>query len=226
MRTAVLSACIGSFLAAFLATGQSKHRDFLTTDEANQIRNVQEPNDRMALYIHFAKQRLDQISQLVQTNKPGRSALIHDLLEDYTKILDALGSVSDDALKHHYDLTKGNTVMKHDSTEMLEQLQKIQDSAPKDIARYDFVLMDAINATSDSLVAAREAPADREAEIAAEEKKAKEDRLANMTPQDAAAERAADKKKADEAADKKKKAPTLLRPGEKLPDSAVPPPTR
>ena len=227
MRSALFSACVASFCAAFLVSGQSnRNRDFLTTDEANQIRNLQEPNERIALYLHFARQRVDQVKQLVAREKAGRSALIHDLLEDYTKILDAAASVSDDALRHRYDLTKGNQAMVRESSAMLLQLQAIRDAAPKDLDRYDFVLMDAISATSDSLDASRQSPQDRTAELAAEEKKAKEDRLANMTPEDAAAERAADKKKADEAAEKKKKAPTLLRPGESLPDSAVKPAER
>src|SRR5580700_7342451 len=139
MRTAILSACVLSFCAAFFgaglfqAAGQTKH-DFLTNDEANQIRLMQDPNDRLVLYLHFAKQRLDQVSQLLAKDKAGRSALIHDLLDDYTKIMDAMGTVSDDAVRRRLDIAKGNTLVAHDTREMLEQLQKIQESAPKDIA--------------------------------------------------------------------------------------------
>jgi hypothetical protein len=219
MRTAILCACALSFFAVFFAAGQSKH-DFLTTDEANQVRNAQEPNERLALYLHFAKQRLDQVSQLLAKDKAGRSALIHDLLDDYAKIMDAIGTVSDDAVRNHWDIAKGSDAVAHETRAMLEQLQKIQDSEPKDIARYDFMLKEAIDATSDNQDAAHETPQDRAAAIAEQEKEKKAEQRANMTPEQKATAQAADQKKAEE----KKKAPTLLRPGETLPPSAVGPP--
>jgi hypothetical protein len=222
MRTAILAACALSFCAAFFgadlfkAAGQAK-RDFLTTDEANQVRNIQEPNDRLVLYVHFAKQRLDQVSQLLAKDKAGRSALIHDLLEEYTKIMDAIGTVSDDAVRHKWDIAKGNTTLAVESRTMLQQLQKIQETAPKDMARYEFALKEAIDATSDNEDAAHLSSSDRIAEIAAEEKEKKAEQRANMTPEEKAVAQAADEKKAAE----KKKAPTLLKPGEALPPTAV-----
>jgi hypothetical protein len=222
MRTAILFACILSFCAAFFASGQTNKRDFLTSDEANQIRNIQEPNQRVVLYLHFAKQRLDQVSQLMIKEKPGRSALIHDLLEDYGKIVDAIGAVTDDGLRRHLDLAKGYQAIAHDDKENLEQLQKIADSQPKDLARFEFVLTDAIEATTGSYEDAKLTPQDRAQQVAEREKAAKEERLANMTPDEVAAEKAAAQKKADENA-QKKKAPSLLRPGEALPPTAVGP---
>jgi hypothetical protein len=219
MRTAIVTAFLVSFCGAFFAFGQTNKHDFLTTDEANQIRNIQEPNQRVALYLHFAKQRLDQISQLMLKEKAGRAVLIHDLLEDYGKIVDAIAAVTDDGLRRHLDLTKGFQAIAHDSKENLEQLQKISDSQPKDLARFEFALMEAIDATTDSYADAKITPEDRSEKAKEQEKKAKEERLANMTPEEAATQKAADDKKAAE----KKKAPSLLRPGEAPPPSAVGP---
>lgn len=219
MRASVVSAWLLSFCAAFLLSGQTNKRDFLTTDEANQIRDIQEPNARVVLYLHFAKQRVDQISQLMEKEKPGRAALIHDLLEDYTKIMDAIADVTDDGLRRRIDLTKGYQAIAGDAKTNLELLQKIDDSQPKDIERFDFVLKDAIEATTQSYADAKLTPDERKQQVAEEQKREKESELANMTPEEAAAQKAADAKKAEE----KKKAPTLLRPGESLPPSAVGP---
>ena len=113
----------------------AQQRDFLTNDEIDQIREVQEPNTRLKIYIQFARTRIDQITQLAANEKAGRSALIHDLLEDYTKIVEAMDSVADDALVRKVDITLGIQAASAAGNEMLAALKKISGAKPKDIAR-------------------------------------------------------------------------------------------
>ena len=193
-------------LVAGLPLAAQVGRDFLTNDEADQVRLVQEPNERLKLYLVFAKQRVEQVDQLITQNKPGRSVLIHDLLEDYTKIIDAIDTVADDALRRKIALDLGMAATVESERVLLARLQKIQISAPSDMARYDYVLKDAIDTTSDSLELSQADLTGRAASVDAKDKKEKEARTAALTPQESK------DKKEQEKKDAKKKAPTLRRP--------------
>ena len=194
----------------------AQQRDFLTPDETDQLREVQEPNERLGLYSKWALLRLDEVEQMIASAKPGRAAFIHDLLEDYGHIVEAMDTVADDALRRKISIDVGVTALTNSEKNMLARLQKIRDAKPKDLARYEFVLADAIDATQDSLELNQADLPGRAASVAAKEAKEKEERLATMTP-DEVKERKAEEKK---TAPPKKKGPTLMRPGEKLPDSA------
>jgi RNA binding exosome subunit len=189
----------------------AQDRDFLSANEVEQIRQAQEPNERLLLYIHFAKQRMDLVQQYLAKDKPGRSIFIHNTLEDYNKIIEAIDSVSDDALKHNRPIDKGMIAVLNAEKEFLDQLNKIQDSEPRDFERYKFVLAQAIDTTRDSRDLSLEDSHKRSTELAAEEAKEKKDREA-MMPAKEAKER---QKAAQAEGEEKKKTPSLYRPGEK-----------
>jgi hypothetical protein len=193
----------------------AQDRDFLTPDEIDQVRQNQEPNARLALYVHFAKQRIDLLQQYLAKDKPGRSLFIHNTLEDYSQIIDAIDNVSDDALKRHADLDTGTLAVLNAEKDFLDTLNKVQASQPHDFERYKFVLQQAIDATSDSRDVAMEDSKKRGADLSAADAKEKQQREALM-PKKEVTERKQDEDKQDEP---KKKIPSLYRPGEKKPDS-------
>jgi len=203
-----------TLLAALLcAAPLAAQRDFLTADEAHQIREAQEPNERLTLYVHFARQRVDMVKQLLSKEKTGRSILVHDALEDYSKILDAIDLVAEDALKRKIDIQAGLAAVAQGEAGMLPVLQKIRDSAPQDAARYEFVLKQAIDTTEDSLELARQDTGRRAADAAAREERQKKEVEDLMQTKDLEAKRAAEKKAEGETP--ARKAPTLKRKGEK-----------
>ena len=193
-------------------------RDFLTADEASQIREAQEPNERLKLYAKFAKERTQMAQSLVNKDKPGRSILIHDALEDYSKILDAIDDVTDDALLRKLEVKLGLEAVLAMEKQTLPLLQKIQSSQPKDLARFDFALQQALETTEDSIKASQEDLGKRgeqvEARDAREKKQLKELGATGDDDAKADGDKAEGDKKADSDQQPKRKAPTLKRPGE------------
>jgi hypothetical protein len=206
-----------AILLIFAACGWAQERDYLTADEVDQIREAQEPNLRLKLYVVFARQRMAVLQQYLSKEKPGRSALIHDTIEDYTHIIEAIDTVADDALVRKLPLDTGMKEVAAAEAEMLATLQKIEDSAPKDLARYDFALKNAIDTTSDSKELSEEDLHKRAGDLAVEEKKEKQERKALATDEDKKAKKSPEDKPGVIKATGQKP-PTLYKPGEKPPD--------
>jgi len=200
-----------ALLACAAAVCLAQDRDFLTPDEVDQIREVQDPNDRLALYIHFARQRIDLVENYLAKEKPGRGIFVHNTLEDYSHIIEAIDSVSDDALRRHKPIDKGLIVVLDAEKEFLDKLGKIQDANPRDLDRYKFVLTEAIDTTTDSRESNLRDSNQRSGELAATDAKEKKEREAAM-PSKEVKER---KKAAQSQEEQKKKIPSLYKPGEK-----------
>jgi hypothetical protein len=206
------SSSAGLLLVVAALAAVAQQRDFLTASEVDQVREVQEPNERLQLYVHFARQRMDMLKHLFAEHKPGRSGMIHDLLEDYQKIIEAIDTVADDALGRKADIAIGMKAVAGAEKELAAELHRIADANPPDLARYKFVLEQAIEATEDSL---EESGADLKARAHdVREREAREKKeLEEMMQPDQVKQRRAEEKKSQE---KKRKAPSLLKKGETL----------
>ncbi|HEY1948828.1 MAG TPA: hypothetical protein VGG97_17600 [Bryobacteraceae bacterium] len=192
---------------------RAQDRDFLSPNEVAQIREAQDPNERLTLYVGFARQRIDLIQNYLAKDKPGRSVFVRNYLDDYTHIIESIDTVSDDALKHHKPLDKGTLAVLNAEKGFLETLTKIQDSNPKDLDRYKFLLTEAIDTTSDSHELSMEDSNKRSGELTAEEAKEKKDREAMMPAKEVKGRHT--EAAAEEDKKEQKKIPSLYRPGEK-----------
>jgi len=201
-----------------LAVPAIAQRDFLNADEIDQIKEAQEPNLRLNLYADFARARLDLVVNLLGKDKPGRSIMIHDALEDYSKILDAIDTVADAAAAKKTDIKPGLTAVASMYKAMLPQLQKVRDANPKDLERYEFALTQAIDTTKDSLDLTQEDLGKRGTDVEAREAKEKKAIEAEMAPADGGKKKttaAATDSDAPKDDKPKRKPPTLYKPGEK-----------
>lgn len=201
-----------SVFAALALSGYQK--DFLTSDEIDQVREAQDPNLRLPLYLSFAKMRIALVENLLSKEKAGRSVTIHDTLEEYTKIIEAIDTVTDDALKRGKLVEEGVATVAKQETEFLATLEKIRETNPKDLNRYQFVLETAIDITRDSAELAQADLKERARGVQAKTAKEKKELEDMMQPKDREQKQAAEKKEATT----KKKAPTLRRKGEVAPD--------
>src|SRR5579864_3809586 len=149
----------------------ARRRDPLTDAESDQLREVaMEPGKRLKLYIKFAETRLLAIDQLRSDPKAaeGRGKKIHDLLEDFTAILDEIND--------NLDTYQGRPLSKDDRKEFHKGLKEVIEAGDKfdlklralksatetdpqtkkEAADYQFVLADAQDALKSSADMARE----------------------------------------------------------------------
>jgi hypothetical protein len=208
----MITRCVLAF--ALFAAALCAQKDFLTADEVDQVRIAQDPNQRLVLYTKFAKLRLDLLKQLLAKEKAGRSIMIHDQLEQYTKIVEAIDMVADDALIKKRDIALGIAAVAKEEKLWLAQLESISEAEPKDMARYEYVLKTAIETTQDSLELSEQDVASRTKDVAGRDAAARKEREALMTPEDKKQKADAERKTGD-AERKTKKAPTLKKKGEK-----------
>jgi hypothetical protein len=206
----------GIFTAQIFIGQVWAQKDFLTADEIEKVREAQLPNDRLKLYALLARQRLDQLQRLLEKDKKGRSATVRDLLEDYSSIIDAIDTVSDDALKRGADINEGAAAVTEAEKRFLAQLEKIKERAPADLDLYAVALKEAMASTTDSMDLAHEDVSARAAKLNAEDKKLKEQAEQTIAAEDSKG-KPVEAAKVDDGKPKRKP-PTLLRKGETAPD--------
>jgi len=155
----------------FTVVAAARRRDPLTDAETDQLREAAlEPQKRLKLYIKFAEARLLAIDQIRSDPKfaDGRGKKIHDLLEDFTAILDEINDNldtyqgrplnKDDKKDFHKGLKE--VIQASDKFDLkLRTLKSAIDTDPqvkKEAADFQFALVDAQEALKSSADMARE----------------------------------------------------------------------
>jgi hypothetical protein len=154
----------GMWLVLLLCTctryGAAQKRDPLTDKEVDEMRESADwPDKRLELMVKFARARMATIDQLQADGKKAkdRPMQIHDLLEDFSSLLDEIDDNMDMYASHKADMRKGLMLLLEATSEWQLKLRRLKEqSPPEELDQYSFVLANATDAVSDSGDDARE----------------------------------------------------------------------
>lgn len=146
----LLGAALVAPLAAFAQPAQQP--DFLTQDEANQIRNADSANARIGLFLDFAADRLHRFENELNMKGTGplRADFLNDLLDSFTACVDEASSRVDDGVHNGVDVGKGIRDIRKRVPGFLAELKKIK-AKGIDLKLYQDSLSDAAADLRDDL---------------------------------------------------------------------------
>jgi hypothetical protein len=141
-------------------SGVAQKRDPLNEKEIDEMRESADwPDKRLELMVQFARARMAAIDQLRADGKSAkdRPMQIHDLLEDFSSLLDEIDDNVDMYASHKADMRKGLMLLLEATSEWQLKLRRLKEqSPPEELDQYSFVLANATDAVSDSGDGARD----------------------------------------------------------------------
>jgi hypothetical protein len=148
-------ACVVLVTAAQAGWGQ-RHRDPFTQSEIDQIRDVSwEPQQRLALYVQFARARLVAMEQMRSDPKAkDRAQQTHDRLDDFQLIYDELNDNIDTYVDRKNDIRKPLKIVIDADTEFQAKLRALRDAAgvaAAEAKQYEFTLTTALDTVDTSV---------------------------------------------------------------------------
>jgi len=174
MKTAWSFALLAAMAAATGVASAQMRPDYLTPEEVEQAREIQEPNKRIELFLGFAELRLAAFEKALQPEpgaEPPRPWELRDKLNDFIRSVDDTTDNVERALdRGGAELKKGRDNAKAKSADFLKRLETLR--ARKEVAededlRYD--VEDALEAVAtleevaklipDGILPAKTAPA-------------------------------------------------------------------
>lgn len=154
LRRTQCVAWLALLLLSFSRYGAAQKRDPLNEKEVDEMRESADwPDKRIELMVKFARARMAAIDQLRSDPKSAkdRPMQIHDLLEDFSSLLDEIDDNIDMYASHKADMRKGLMLLLEATSEWQLKLRQLkQQSPPEELEQYSFVLANATDAVSDN----------------------------------------------------------------------------
>lgn len=159
MKRAVRFAAMMLALAACAATGRilAQKGDALTDDEADELRDAQDPGQRIQVYLKLEQARLDPMDGL--RDEPEKLRI---LLSQFVSINEEMKDWIQDQYDHRGDMRKGLRDLIERAPQQLALLQQIQKWPGAAQADYASDLHDAIDSVTDGLNGATQAFSDQQ----------------------------------------------------------------
>ena len=159
----------GIVLGLLLGTPASaqRHRDPFTPAEIDQIRDASwEPQQRLSLYLKFARGRLAALQLMRSDPKTkNRPQQTHDALDDFLLIYDELNDNIDTYVDRKNDIRKPLMLVIDADTEFQAKLRALKDAAdvpPEEAQKYEFVLTNTLDTLDTSAEEHRKLLAEQE----------------------------------------------------------------
>jgi hypothetical protein len=200
----LICALLGLVVAFYSVTrriegaGRDERPDALTEDEADQLRDQQDPGGRIELYLSFAQVRLDLFQNFrsrPQDPKYDNGAYLDQVLAQYIAIDNELKDWIQDHYDREGDMRKGLRAVLDRGPKQLAELRHIQQTPDGLEGVYRNNLKDAIDNLSDTLDGATQALADQEKRFGELRREAKEDTRSTKERQKEARQRAKEERK-------------------------------
>jgi hypothetical protein len=143
---------IAGLCAPRAARAQAPQRDYLSEVEADKIRDAQNPNDRIKLFLDFAADRLKKFQyELGRANPQSRHAeILNGLLNAYAGCIDDAADMITLAKEKQADIRPALKEMQSRGKGFLETLEKLAKDGPE-LEVYKDTLDDAMDGTRDAL---------------------------------------------------------------------------
>ncbi|MGB2603028.1 MAG: hypothetical protein WBC78_05510 [Candidatus Sulfotelmatobacter sp.] len=147
--------CLGLLLFSAVGASAQQHRDPFTQPEIDQIRDVSwEPQQRLALYVKFARARLVALEQMRNDPKTkNRAQQTHDRLDDFVLIYDELNDNIDTYIDRKNDIRKPLKMVIDADSEFQAKLLALKDAAnvsAEEAKQYEFTLTNALDTLTSS----------------------------------------------------------------------------
>jgi hypothetical protein len=159
MKPRYRAAVIGIFVLASFAGARLRAQQgaYLSDDEADELRDAQDPSLRIEVYLKLEESRLDQMDGL--RDEPAKLRI---LLSQFVSINEEMKDWIQDQYDHHGDMRQGLRSLLEHGPQQLELLKQIQKWPGASDAEYASNLHEAIDSVTDGLNGATQALTDQQ----------------------------------------------------------------